>query len=81
MVSTCMVDLRAPTTRMTEDDSFHLRCTPAEAANRLQQLADLGFDDILLVKADHTQHLSIYEADFTAEDLQEIRALLPQGRQ
>jgi alkanesulfonate monooxygenase SsuD/methylene tetrahydromethanopterin reductase-like flavin-dependent oxidoreductase (luciferase family) len=81
MVSTCMVDLRAPTTRMTEDDSFHLRCAPTEAAERLQQLVELGFDDVLLVKADHTQRLSIYEADFTGEDLEEIRALLPHGSQ
>jgi alkanesulfonate monooxygenase SsuD/methylene tetrahydromethanopterin reductase-like flavin-dependent oxidoreductase (luciferase family) len=80
LVSTCMVDLRAPTTRMSEDDAFHLRCAPDQARERLRQLADLGFDDVLLVKADHTRRLSIYEADFTAEDLEEIRGLLPAER-
>lgn len=77
LVSTCMVDLRAPTTRLSKDDPFHLRCAPDEARERLQLLADLGFDDVLLVKADHTRRLSIYEADFSSEDLEEIRELLP----
>lgn len=77
LVSTCMVDLRAPSTRLSEDEPFHLRCAPDEARERLQSLVDLGFDDVLLVKADHTRRLSIYEADFTAEDLEEIRGLLP----
>jgi alkanesulfonate monooxygenase SsuD/methylene tetrahydromethanopterin reductase-like flavin-dependent oxidoreductase (luciferase family) len=79
LVSTCMIDLRAPTSRLSEDDPFHLRCSPEEAGERLQLLADLGFDDVLLVKADHTRRLSIYEADFTVEDLEEIRGLIPTG--
>jgi alkanesulfonate monooxygenase SsuD/methylene tetrahydromethanopterin reductase-like flavin-dependent oxidoreductase (luciferase family) len=77
LVSTCMVDLRAPTTPLSENDPFHLRCAPDEARERLHSLVELGFDDVLLVKADHTRRLSIYEADFRAEDLEEIRGLLP----
>jgi alkanesulfonate monooxygenase SsuD/methylene tetrahydromethanopterin reductase-like flavin-dependent oxidoreductase (luciferase family) len=77
MVSTCAVDLSAPTTALAEDEPFHLRCEPAEATRRLQILADLGYDDILLVKADHTRRVPLYEPDYTADDLAAIRALLP----
>lgn len=77
MVSTCAVDLTAPTTELKDDESFHLRCGPEEATRRLQVLADLGYDDILLVKADHTRRAPLYEPDYTAEDLAQIRALLP----
>jgi alkanesulfonate monooxygenase SsuD/methylene tetrahydromethanopterin reductase-like flavin-dependent oxidoreductase (luciferase family) len=82
MVSTCAVDLTAPTTPLGDDESFHLRCDPGEASLRLQRLADLGYDDVLLVKADHTRRAPLYEPDYTAEDLAAIRALLPKdGRQ
>ena len=77
MVSTCAVDLTAPTTEPKADESFHLRCEPAEASRRLRILADLGYDDILLVKADHTRRAPLYEPDYTAEDLAAIRKLLP----
>jgi hypothetical protein len=77
MVSTCAVDLSAPTGPLAPDESFHLRCDPDEATRRLQILADLGYDDILLVKADHTRRHALYEPDYTAEDLAEIRALMP----
>jgi alkanesulfonate monooxygenase SsuD/methylene tetrahydromethanopterin reductase-like flavin-dependent oxidoreductase (luciferase family) len=77
IVSTCLVDLTAPTTRLGDDESFHLRCGPPEARERLERVAALGYDDILLVKADHTRRLPLYEPDYTAADLAEIRALLP----
>jgi alkanesulfonate monooxygenase SsuD/methylene tetrahydromethanopterin reductase-like flavin-dependent oxidoreductase (luciferase family) len=77
MVSTCAVDLTAPTTELGDEESFHLRCDPEEASRRLQILADLGYDDILVVKADHTRRAPLYEPDYTAEDLAQIRALLP----
>ena len=77
MVSTCAVDLTAPTTELKPDESFHLRCDPAEATRRLQILADLGYDDILLVKADHTRRAPLYEPDYTERDLAQIRDLLP----
>jgi alkanesulfonate monooxygenase SsuD/methylene tetrahydromethanopterin reductase-like flavin-dependent oxidoreductase (luciferase family) len=77
IVSTCLVDLSAPTTPLGDEDSFHLRCAPDEAAARLQRVADLGYDDILLVKADHTRRAPLYEPDYSAEDLAAIRALHP----
>jgi len=89
IISSCMVDLAAPNARLGDDESFHLRCGPEEATERLHRVAELGFDDILLVKTDHTRSrighadrdparpLSIYEADFREGELEEIRALLP----
>ncbi len=88
IISSCMVDLTAPDGALTDDDPFHLRCGPEEAAERLHRVQELGFDDILLVKTDHQrsgvlhqprtekQTLSIYEADFTADDLAQIRSLI-----
>jgi alkanesulfonate monooxygenase SsuD/methylene tetrahydromethanopterin reductase-like flavin-dependent oxidoreductase (luciferase family) len=60
------VDLDEPTTALADDAPFHLRCAPRAAAERLRRLADLGFDDAILVRRTHT------EADLAA-----IRALLP----
>ena len=77
MISTCMFDFSAESTGLADDEPFHLRCSPDEAAERLARVAELGFDDILLVKADHTRRHSIYEADFAEGDLEQIRALLP----
>ncbi|MBO0746490.1 MAG: hypothetical protein J2P43_15840, partial [Candidatus Dormibacteraeota bacterium] len=77
LVSTCPVDLSAPTEPLLDDDQFHLRCAPEEAARRLQRLADLGFDDVLLVMADHTGQTSMFDVDYDLEKLQEIRSLLP----
>jgi len=54
VVSTCPLDLSAPTKKMSDDDPFNLMCDPAEAGRRLERLAALGFDDVLLVKRDHT---------------------------
>jgi alkanesulfonate monooxygenase SsuD/methylene tetrahydromethanopterin reductase-like flavin-dependent oxidoreductase (luciferase family) len=42
-------DLAAPTTPMPADGPFHLRCDRKEAAERLRWLADLGFDDAVIV--------------------------------
>jgi alkanesulfonate monooxygenase SsuD/methylene tetrahydromethanopterin reductase-like flavin-dependent oxidoreductase (luciferase family) len=77
MVSTCAVDLTAPTLPLADDEPFHLRCDPTEATRRLQRLVDLGYDDILLVKADHTRRVPLYEPDYTADDLAAIRGLVP----
>lgn len=60
------VDLGAPTTELDDDAPFHLRCAPEAAAERLRRLADLGFDDAVLVPSSHA------EADLAA-----LRALLP----
>jgi alkanesulfonate monooxygenase SsuD/methylene tetrahydromethanopterin reductase-like flavin-dependent oxidoreductase (luciferase family) len=77
MVSTCPVDLSAPTQRMGDDDPFNLMCDPAEAARRLERLAALGFDDVLLVKRDHTGRTKMFETDLDADEIRQIRELLP----
>jgi len=77
MVSTCPVDLSAPTQRMGDDDPFNLMCDPAEAARRLERLAALGFDDVLLVKRDHTGRTKMFETDLDPGEIALIRALLP----
>jgi alkanesulfonate monooxygenase SsuD/methylene tetrahydromethanopterin reductase-like flavin-dependent oxidoreductase (luciferase family) len=73
VVGTVRVDLRAPTTKLADDESFHVRCDPQEAGARLQRLADLGYDDVLLTSLDHT------EADITEDDLSTMRALVPRA--
>jgi alkanesulfonate monooxygenase SsuD/methylene tetrahydromethanopterin reductase-like flavin-dependent oxidoreductase (luciferase family) len=78
MTTTCRVDLRAPNVALAEDASFNLICGPAEAAERLGRVADLGFDDICLRFVDHTHPgPGLSNANFTPEDLEEIRSLLP----
>ncbi len=76
LISTVACDLSAPNSTMTDEESFNLRCGPEEAAERVARAADLGFDDLLLVKADHTRQAPLYEPDFTEEDLAGIRALI-----
>ena len=88
IISSCMLDLTAPSTRLGDDEPFHLRCGPEEAADRLFRLAALGFDDVLLVKQDHQRSrilhhapepgrtLSIYETDYLDEELPQIRSLI-----
>jgi hypothetical protein len=56
---------------VTDDDVFGLTCEPNEAADWLGRVADIGFDDVSLVRIGHT------EADLTEEDLRVIRGLVP----
>jgi len=63
-VTNIVTDLATPTEALADDAPFHLRC--ALAATRLGRLADLGFDDAILVSRLPT------EAHLTA-----MRALLP----
>ncbi|MEX2223327.1 MAG: LLM class flavin-dependent oxidoreductase [Candidatus Rokuibacteriota bacterium] len=49
------VDLSATTSACPDDGPFHLRCAPDVAAQRLQQLRDLGFDDAVLVLRNGSQ--------------------------
>ena len=77
MVSTCPLDLSAPTQKMGDDDPFNLMCDPAEAGRRLERLAALGFDDVLLVKRDHTGRTKMFETDLDAGEIAQVRALLP----
>jgi alkanesulfonate monooxygenase SsuD/methylene tetrahydromethanopterin reductase-like flavin-dependent oxidoreductase (luciferase family) len=70
LVSTIRVNLHADGGPFDEDSSFQLECSPSEAADRLARLAELGYDDALLTRANHT------EADLTDDDLAQIRALI-----
>jgi alkanesulfonate monooxygenase SsuD/methylene tetrahydromethanopterin reductase-like flavin-dependent oxidoreductase (luciferase family) len=54
VVTNIAVDLDADAPAPADDEPFHLRCDPDEAAARLQALAELGFDDAVLVPADHS---------------------------
>ena len=66
IVTNIHVDLTAPTGPLRDDEQFQLRCAPDEAAKRLRRLADLGFDDAVLVTKTPS------ETHFAA-----MRALLP----
>jgi alkanesulfonate monooxygenase SsuD/methylene tetrahydromethanopterin reductase-like flavin-dependent oxidoreductase (luciferase family) len=54
IVTNIAADLDRPDEAMPDDAPFHLRCTARTAATRLERLADLGFDDAILVPATHT---------------------------
>jgi hypothetical protein len=54
-------------------EPFNLRCGPESARERLARLAELGYDDALIVKMNHT------EATLDAQALRAIRALVPRG--
>src|ERR1700744_4008689 len=69
IISSCMIDLTAPTTPLSDDDPFHLRCDPKEAAERLHKVAELGFDDVLLVKQDHQRSRILHGAADPARTL------------
>jgi alkanesulfonate monooxygenase SsuD/methylene tetrahydromethanopterin reductase-like flavin-dependent oxidoreductase (luciferase family) len=70
MLVSVTVDLHARS-RVTADSVFSLTCEPAEAADWLARVAELGYDDVCLVRIGHT------EADLTEEDLHQIRSLVP----
>lgn len=60
------VDLDAPTAPMPDEGQFQLRCDAKTAAERLSMLADLGFDDAVLVTRRYGDG-----------DLAALRALIP----
>jgi hypothetical protein len=60
-------DLSAPRRALTADGPFELMCGPQEAADRLHQVAELGFDDCLLAKP----------VGQTDEDVLHIRSIYP----
>jgi alkanesulfonate monooxygenase SsuD/methylene tetrahydromethanopterin reductase-like flavin-dependent oxidoreductase (luciferase family) len=66
IVTNIAVDLDLGGDAMPDDAPFHLRCDVNTAASRLKRLADLGFDDAILVPRGHT------EASLAA-----LRALVP----
>lgn len=55
IVTNIHVDLSAPTTPMTDTEPFHLRCAPHVAAERLQRLAALGFEDAVFMRPTQTE--------------------------
>jgi alkanesulfonate monooxygenase SsuD/methylene tetrahydromethanopterin reductase-like flavin-dependent oxidoreductase (luciferase family) len=79
LIASVNVDLRAPTTKPGDNDPFFLECGPEEARRRLEYAAELGYDDVILHKADKARPLPGmgYQHDFTAEELEEIRSLAP----
>jgi alkanesulfonate monooxygenase SsuD/methylene tetrahydromethanopterin reductase-like flavin-dependent oxidoreductase (luciferase family) len=77
MTTTCRVDLTAPDEKLDEDSSFTLICGPKEAADRLNRLVELGFDDVCLRFVDRNEEASKRRRNFTMDDLELIRSLLP----
>ncbi len=55
VVANLAVDLDAPTTALDDGEPFHLRGGRQTAAERLERLADLGFDDATLVRRSNTE--------------------------
>jgi hypothetical protein len=78
MISSVMVDLTQPESHLGVDEPFNLRCGPESAAERLGRLAEIGYDDVLLVKAQEGR--SLYEAHLSAEDLRTLRGLLERDK-
>lgn len=66
IVTNIAVDLSANEPLVPSERPFHLRCGPQEAAERLGRLAELGFDDAVLVHRGEGE-----------PDLDQLRALLP----
>ncbi len=71
ILGTVSTDPRVPTTRLGDDEPFHLRCGLDAAGERLARIIELGYDDVLLTNLNHT------EADITKEHLVALRALVP----
>jgi alkanesulfonate monooxygenase SsuD/methylene tetrahydromethanopterin reductase-like flavin-dependent oxidoreductase (luciferase family) len=71
LVATIDVDLSQPESELDPKQPFNLRCGPESARERLARLAELGYNDALIVKMNHT------EATLNEEGLRAIRALVP----
>ncbi len=79
LISSVMIDLSQPEQHLGDDEPFHMRCGPKSAAERLERVREIGYDDILLVKAEPGRN--IYEAYLTPEELATIRSLLSPQRE
>ena len=79
VVGSCQVDLTASYQKLDPDAGFNLRCPPEAAAERMQMLIDLGFNDVGLQFANHASAAKRWEADYTEDHLAQIRALVPTG--
>jgi alkanesulfonate monooxygenase SsuD/methylene tetrahydromethanopterin reductase-like flavin-dependent oxidoreductase (luciferase family) len=73
IVSTVNVNLRAPAENLGPNDRFTLNCPPAVAKERLEQLAEWGFDEVIVTR------LNFAPEDWPEEDLRELRELWPGG--
>ena len=67
IITNVVVDLDEDNHRPGADDPVDLRCSPAEAARRLGSLAELGFDDTVLVLGRHTDAALAQLADVVRE--------------
>lgn len=84
IAATVVADFWGPHVPLTDQGPFALQCSPAEAADRLALLEEFGFDDVILFLSNRSlaagrKGLS-RRYDFTSEDLEQIRALLPKDR-
>lgn len=81
IAATVAVDFRGPDVPLADDGAFSLFCSPTEAAERLAMLESLGFDDVILALVNRSAAKErkglARRYDFTAEDLDQIRALTP----
>ena len=55
LVTNIVADLAAPTAPLSDDGPYDLRCSPDEARLRLAGLADIGFDDAIVVVGDTSE--------------------------
>lgn len=66
IITNIKTDLTAPTQPLSDDGPYSLACSPADAKDRLARLADMGFDDAVVVVTDPSE-----------ENLQAVRDLWP----
>lgn len=81
IAATVAADFWGPPAPLEDEGVFSLHCSPAEAADRLAQLERLGFDDVIIALMNRSAASGrkglARRYDFTAEDLAQVRALLP----
>lgn len=77
ILSTISWNFDADSGRLRDDETFNLACPPAEAAERLNAIAELGFDDILLMQAGQSGAPTDSSRGLLEEQLGQLRALLP----
>lgn len=74
LVASTKCDLTGRREPMGRDDPFNLVCPPAEAAERLHWLEELGFDDVLVNVADG-RGLGPFRGDLVRDRLLELREI------
>lgn len=76
VVCSVFFDLKAQRTPLKGDEPFNLRCAPEEAAERLNTLMELGYDEVILAKQP-SAGLKYYEPDVEEWELRTLRSLVP----